>query len=56
MAELLKKSGLDLERSSLDRKLKGSVRMNCDEAQTLADTMGVPLVWKPRPRTASKAA
>jgi len=47
VAELLTKSGLDIERSSLDRKLKGELRLNVDEAQALANALGVTLVWMP---------
>lgn len=45
MSELLKRSGLDLDRSSLARKLNGELRMNVDEAQALAKALNVTLVW-----------
>lgn len=45
VVELLKRSGLDIDRSSLARKLKGELRLNVDEAQTLAAVLGVTLVW-----------
>lgn len=47
VAELLTKSGIDVDRSSLSRKLKGELRMNVDEAQALAAALDVTLVWMP---------
>lgn len=47
VAELLSRSGLDIERSSLHRKLHGEQRMNVDEAQVLATVLGLTLVWMP---------
>lgn len=44
---LLDKSGLEIDRTSLARKLKGELRLNVDEAQVLANVMGLTLVWVP---------
>lgn len=52
---LLEKSGLEIERSSLQRKLKGKLRLNTDEAQVLATVLGVTLVWMPGDQAADKA-
>ncbi len=51
---LLEKSGLEIERSSLQRKLKGKLRLNTDEAQALATVLGVTLVWMPGESTDDK--
>lgn len=48
MNELLVKSGLDVDRSSLRRKLldvDDPIPMKTEECQVLAATLGVTLVW-----------
>ena len=44
---LLKESGLQCDRSSLQRKLTGAQKLSTDEAERLAHTLGVTLVWVP---------
>lgn len=44
---LLKESGLDLDRSSLQRKLSGFQKLSTEEAETLAECLGCTLVWVP---------
>lgn len=53
VAELLTQSGLDIERSSLSRKLRGELRMNTDEAEALARELKIVLVF---PRAPPRAA
>ena len=48
VAELLAKTGLPIDRSSLSRKLKGELRMNTDEAETIASALGVTISWPER--------
>jgi transcriptional regulator with XRE-family HTH domain len=43
--ELLERSGLTLDRSTLERKLRGEVAMRTDEAQRLADALGITIAW-----------
>lgn len=47
VAKLLTKSGLQLERSTLQRKLSGDRPLHTDEAESLARAMGVTLAWIP---------
>lgn len=50
MDELLSRSGLNLDRSALRRKLldvKDPIPMKTDESQALAAALGVTLVWAP---------
>lgn len=59
MGELLQKSGLDLDRSSLRRKISGEIDMKTDEAEVLANTFrkhgfDLTLVW-PSKKTKSLA-
>lgn len=42
---LLEKSGLEIDRSSLQRKLSGDQVLTTEEAQNLADVLGCTLVW-----------
>ena len=44
---LLKVSGLDCDRSSLQRKLTGAQKLSTDEAQRLAEVLECTLVWVP---------
>lgn len=44
VGELLAKSGLELERSSLQRKLSGDLRLNIEEAEAIAKVLGVKIV------------
>lgn len=56
MEELLARSGLDLDRSSLRRKLldvKDPIPMKTEEAESLAVALGVVLAWVPGERDAS---
>lgn len=48
VGELLSKSGLDIERSSLQRKLSGALRMNLDEAEALAKALAIKLTYDGR--------
>jgi transcriptional regulator with XRE-family HTH domain len=43
--QLLDKSGLKIERSSLHRKLAGDTPITADECQALATALGIQLVW-----------
>lgn len=52
VAELLAKSKLDLDRSSLSRKLHGEQPMRTDEAQVLASVLDATITWPPRKRAA----
>lgn len=45
VAELLAKSGLDIDRSALHRRLKGETPMRTGEAEVLANALGINLVW-----------
>ena len=45
--ELRKRSGVKITRSALQRKLRGQLRLNVDEALKLAQTMDFVLVWAP---------
>ena len=45
VAELLRRSGLDIDRSTLHRKLKGETPVTADECQALAACLGLTLVW-----------
>lgn len=56
MEELLDKSGLGIDRSSLRRKLldvKDPIPMKTDEAEALAAALGVVLAWVPEEGIAS---
>jgi ribosome-binding protein aMBF1 (putative translation factor) len=53
--ELLERSGLPIGRSALQRKLRGQLRLNVDEAEVLATTMKITLVW-PQTRKARRSA
>jgi len=48
--ELLDRSGLPIDRSSLARKLTGDLPLKVSEAEVLARTLGVVIVWPQRPR------
>lgn len=48
VAELLRRSKLTIDRTSLTRKLKGQQRMYVDEAQVLSNVMVARLTWAPR--------
>lgn len=45
--ELLKRSGLDLDRTSLSRKLNGRTPMTLEEATSLGQALETPLAWTP---------
>lgn len=45
--QLLKESGLDCDRSSLQRKLTGDQKLATEEAEQLAEALGCTLVWVP---------
>lgn len=55
LLELLAKSGLRIDRTSLARKLGDELPMKTSEAEVIARTLGVTLTW-PRKRTRAKAA
>lgn len=55
LEELLEKSGLDMNRTNLGRRMRGVVPLRTDEAQALATAMKAKLVWDPR-RDAGRAA
>jgi len=44
---LLDESGLDCDRSSLQRKLSGDQKLSTEEAEKLAEVLGCTLVWVP---------
>lgn len=48
VADLLALSGLDLDRSSLQRKLTGDSPMKTSEAEALANALRISLVWPPK--------
>lgn len=48
--QLLDKSGLNLERSSLQRKLKGTVPATSEEVEALAKALDITLEWPKRRR------
>lgn len=50
--QLLEKSGLPLERSTLQRKLSGDVPTTTDEIEALAKALDYTLVWPRRGRSA----
>jgi transcriptional regulator with XRE-family HTH domain len=51
--QLLEESGLDLERSTLSRKLRGETPATTKEIEALARALKIELVWSaPRRRTA----
>jgi transcriptional regulator with XRE-family HTH domain len=54
MQELLEKSGLSIDRSSLSRKIRGELRLNTDEAEALASALETTIVW-PQKRRAKAA-
>jgi hypothetical protein len=54
--ELLERSGLPLERSTLQRKLTGRVPMTDVECEALANAMGLVLVWPKKKRRTGAAA
>jgi len=58
MDELLERSGLDLDRSSLRRKIMDvpdPIAMKTEEAEALADALGATLVHVPEVHDAPKA-
>lgn len=56
LTELLKASRLDIDRSSLGRKLKGLQRMDTLEAEAIALALAVTIVWPIRRRRGDAAA
>ena len=57
MDELLAKSGLDLDRSALRRKLrdvKDPIPMKTEESEALAAALGVTLVWASEPERSTR--
>jgi ribosome-binding protein aMBF1 (putative translation factor) len=53
--ELLERAGLEMNRSSLGRKLSGELEMWTWEAEALAKALGITLVWN-APRQAQRRA
>lgn len=53
--QLLDKSGLSIDRSSLQRKLAGDVPLTTEECEALAKALDITLVW-PKPRRRKRAA
>jgi transcriptional regulator with XRE-family HTH domain len=47
VSQLLAKSGLEIARSTLQRKISGHEAMRTSEAEALATALGVTLVWMP---------
>lgn len=45
IAELLRKSRLELDRANLSRRLSGEVPLRTSEAEALATALGINLVW-----------
>jgi hypothetical protein len=56
VGELLKRSRLPVDRSSLARKLKGSLPMKTTEAEALAIVLGTYIGWPERRAKARRAA
>jgi transcriptional regulator with XRE-family HTH domain len=54
--QLLDRSGLALERSTLSRKLRGETPMTDAECEALAAAMALTLTWPKRRRTRNAAA
>lgn len=54
--QLLERAGLELNRSSLGRKLSGELDMWTKEAEALAKALGIRLVWNAPRRAARRAA
>lgn len=52
---LAAKSGLQLERTTMGKKMKGSIPLKADEIQALATCLDCTIVWPPRSK-ARKAA
>lgn len=48
--QLLDKSGLPLERSTLQRKLNGATPSTTEECEAMAKALGITLVWPKKPR------
>lgn len=48
--QLLDKSGLPMDRSSLHRKLRGEQPATAEECEALAKTLGITLVWPKKSR------
>ena len=48
VVELLAKSGLDIERGTLARKLTGEYKMRTTEAEILANALSVAIAWIPQ--------
>jgi hypothetical protein len=53
VSKLLDESGLECDRSSLQRKLSGDQKLTTAEAERLAEVLGCPLVWVPDEARAS---
>lgn len=51
--DLLRKSRMRCDRSSLQRKLSGAQKLSTDEAQKLARVLGCTLLWDPSEARAS---
>ncbi len=51
--QLLKETGWDIDRTSLQRKLSGDQKLSTEEAQELAEILGCTLVWVPEEAQAS---
>ncbi len=56
VAELLRRSGLDIDRSSLARKLSGDLPMKTGEAECLAAVLDVTLAFVPNMKPAAEGA
>lgn len=56
LAELLRKSGLDMNVSNLSRRMSGEVPFRLEEAEAVAVALDVRLVWNSPRRAARRAA
>lgn len=57
VGELLARCKLDITRSTLQRKLRGQIQWDVDEARTVADVLKVQLDWDaPRPTKSRSTA
>lgn len=45
MDELLKRSKLDLDRSTLRRKMIGETKISAEECQAIAAALGITITW-----------
>ena len=54
--ELLKRSGLTCDRTSLYRKLHGEQKLSTEECEQLAQVLGITIAWAPRDERKARAS